>query len=118
LVALPVSLTQRFSYKRLNLCSHISTHGGRACTKPGLDQRKHTIVYTGAQPPPKLAGENRLNKDPIRIIPIDQTEKLDPLSRVNLAKLYAIEHNIRVKEVGKVSQGDMKKLQEYYRQLK
>jgi hypothetical protein len=72
-------------------------------------------VYTGSQAPPRLAGENRLNKDPIRICEIDPTEKLDPLSRVNLAKTYPIEHNIRVKEVGRVSQADLKKLLGYCR---
>jgi len=111
-------VTKAVSREHWSHCLRISTHGGRACTKPGLDQRKHTIVYTGAQPPDKLPGENRLNKEPIRIIPIDQSEKLDPLSRVNLAKTYPIEHNIRVKEVGRVSQADLKKLQTYCRECK
>jgi len=97
-------------------CLRISTHGGRACTKPGLDQRMHTIVYTGDQAPPQITGENKLLKHPIKIIPIDQTEKLDPLSRVNLVKTYVIEHNKRIKKVGAVSQTDLKKLQAYYKE--
>ena len=54
-----------------------------------------------------------MNKDPIRIIPVDQSEKLDPLSRVNLAKRYPMEHNIKVKEVGMVDQAHLKKLKGY-----
>ncbi|MCJ1388259.1 hypothetical protein MMC18_001104 [Xylographa bjoerkii] len=97
-------------------CLRISTHGGQATLKKGLDQRKHTIVYSSNQPPSKLPGEKRLNKDPIRINIVNMEEKLDDLSRVNLAKTYPVEHNVKVKKVGMVRLEDLKKLKAYWKE--
>jgi len=94
-------------------CVQISTHDGEGCGKRGLEQKKHTMVYTGAKPPPKLSTEVGMNKDPIRMEPIDQTEKLDAISRINLAKLHVIEHNVMIKPVGKIVQSDLRKLKAY-----
>ena len=95
----------------------ISTHGGRATTKKGLNQAEHTIVYTGSEIPQKIKGETNLRKDAINIIPINPKEKLDALSRVNLAKTYPVEHNVKVKEVGKVNAAHLKKLVGYWKNL-
>ncbi|MCJ1237387.1 hypothetical protein MMC14_005372 [Varicellaria rhodocarpa] len=98
-------------------CIQISTHGGRATTKKGLNQAEHTIVYTGSEIPQKIKGETNLRKDAINIIPINPKEKLDALSRVNLAKTYPVEHNVKVKEVGKVNAAHLKKLVGYWKNL-
>jgi len=96
-------------------CLRISTYGGLATTKKGLDQKNHTIVYTDQYPPQKLVGEKKMNKDPIRVMPVNQSEKLDDLSRINLAKTYSIEHMVKVKKVGMVPQSDFKKMKEYWK---
>ena len=95
----------------------ISTHGGRATTKKGLNQEEHTIVYTGSEVPSKIKGETKLRKDAINIIPVNPAEKLDALSRVNLAKTFPVEHNVKVKEVGKVHPAHLKKLIGYWKNL-
>ncbi|MCJ1318706.1 hypothetical protein MMC15_004036 [Xylographa vitiligo] len=97
-------------------CLRISTHSGQATLKKGLDQKKHTIVYSGQAPPPKLPGEKKLNKDPIRVNIVNEEEKLDERSRINLAKTYSVEHNVKVKIVGTVKPEDLKKLQAYWKE--
>ena len=56
-----------------------------------------------------------MNKDPVRVLSIDDSEKLDPLSRVNLAKSYPVEHNVKVKAVGEVFPAHLKRLQGYWK---
>ncbi len=42
---------------------------------------------------------------------------LDPLSRVNFGKMYTVEHNVKVKNIGLVASGSMAKLKRYYEQI-
>ncbi|MCJ1377605.1 hypothetical protein MMC17_000700 [Xylographa soralifera] len=94
----------------------ISTYGGQATLKKGLDQRKHTMVYSSHVPPAKLPQEKKLNKDPIRVNIVNEEEKLDVLSRINLAKTYPVEHNVKVKTVGTVKPEELKKLKAYWKE--
>ncbi|MCJ1473016.1 hypothetical protein MMC13_001665 [Lambiella insularis] len=96
-------------------CIRISTHGGQGVTKKGLNQKEHCIVYTGRVAPKPLPGESKMKKDPIEMEPVNSSEKLDLLSRVDLAKTYPVEHNVRVKEVGMVSKVHLKRLLAYVR---
>ena len=95
------------------IASPITTYGGRGVAKPGVDQSAHTIVYTGDTPPPKLAGETKMNKEPICIQPVSPAEKLDPRSRINLGKVHPINHNVKVKDVGFVDPRSLPKLLGY-----
>ncbi|MCJ1480724.1 hypothetical protein MMC06_000879 [Schaereria dolodes] len=98
-------------------CIAISTHDGKATTKKSLDQKEHTIIYTGDYAPSRLPEERKLNKEAIKIVPVNPSMKLDPLSRVNLVKVYPVEHNLKVKEVGRVSGPHLKKLLAYVRDM-
>ena len=72
------------------------------------------IIYTGTSIPQKLAGEARMFKDPIRVTPVSPEHNLDPLSRANCSKVFLVNHNVKVKEVGKVDTFDFRKLKAYY----
>lgn len=93
----------------------ISTNGGKGAAKSGLKQGEHAIAHTSAVAPPPLLEEKYLTKDPIRILPVNQTEKLDDKSRINLGKVYPVEHNVKVCEVGMVAPTDIRKLTTYYK---
>lgn len=82
--------------------SPITTYGGRATTKPGVDQTRHAIVHSEPDAPEKLPEETKMNKDPIHIILINQNDKLDPRSRINFGIKYPIEHNNKIKDIGNV----------------
>jgi hypothetical protein len=59
---------------------------------------------------PKLAPGERLSKEAIKVVPTTPRDKLDPMTRINYAKVYTIEHNIKVLGVGKVQDEDIKQL--------
>jgi hypothetical protein len=44
-----------------------------------------------------------MTKHPIRIEVTKDSHKLDPLSRLNYAKLYTVEHNVKVLFIGRVA---------------
>ena len=100
------------------IISPITTYGGRATTKPGVDPSAHTIVYTGKTPPEKLPGEKNMNKEPLRIKPIRADEKLDSKSRINLAKVHAIQHNWKIREIGDVDKTSLQKLVQYHKAVR
>ena len=114
-VIFPFSRKTSIGNSRLTEVRQISTNGGKGATKIGLRQGDHAIAYTSAVPPPLLPEERYLNKDPIRINPVNQTEKLDALSRINLGKVYPVEHNVKVCNVGMVDSADIRKLTRYYK---
>ena len=91
----------------------ISTYSGRATEKPGIEQESHAIVYADGTEPIKLAGEVRMNKEPIAV-KMAAFQKLDPLSRVNFNKVHTVEHYVKVKNVGKVTDASMPKLKWYW----
>ncbi len=95
----------------------ITTYGGRGATKRGIRVGDHAIIYTGDEIPDILAGEEGLTKDALQVIEGSPENLLDPLSRVNFGKVYTVEHNVKVKNVGLVASGSMAKLKGYYKQI-
>ncbi|KAH5155166.1 hypothetical protein HBH69_109510 [Parastagonospora nodorum] len=95
----------------------IHTYGGRGTMKPGCNPVEHTAMYlTGTEPnitPAEL--ERGMNKEPIEVVPVDKTQKLAPMARVRLGKIYSIETNVKVKDVGLVRDDHLTKLMDYWR---
>lgn len=100
-----------------NMHSHISNYRGQGVLKPGLNASSHGIVYLRGTKPMYLPGEEKrgMYKKPIEIVPTDPDEELSPASRVNFGKVYPIELNVKVHDVGMISDNDMRKLLSYYR---
>lgn len=98
---------------KLTLSSRISTYGDQGTTKGFVDQSEHTIIHTGENAPKKLPEEKKLNKDPIQVVPVPG-HYLKELSRVNCAKSYPVEHNVKVAEVGNVTKSHTKLLVGYW----
>lgn len=44
-----------------------------------------------------------MTKKPIKMIPDNERDKLDPFSRINYAKVYTVEHNVKVNFIGKIA---------------
>jgi len=87
-------------YARLTSVSPVQTYGGRGASKPGLVMQDHGIIHTSLMAPNPLPGEH-LTKYSIRVEP-NTTEILEPASRVNYGKAYAVEHNVKVHDIGMV----------------
>lgn len=109
--------TEWVSVANLISSSPITTYSSRGAGKRGVDQRAHAIIYTGSHPPEKLATERDMNKSAIRVVPARADEKLDPKSRVNMGKIYTVEWNTKVKEIGQVEKDSLVKLLAYWKQI-
>jgi hypothetical protein len=56
-----------------------------------------------------------MTKEPIMIEPTDTLETMDPSSRLRCGKIYSIEWNVKVRDIGMVASSDKEKLLRYYR---
>ena len=78
-------------------------------SKKGVRKSEHAIIFTGKETPvPQLAEaparhERGLLPQAIRVDGDDPTQKLDPMSRIDFGKVYTIEHNVKVRSMGKVN---------------
>ncbi|KAL8668721.1 MAG: hypothetical protein Q9168_006659 [Polycauliona sp. 1 TL-2023] len=99
------------------LCVPITTYSGQGATKKSIDKNAHTIIYTDSSAPEKLPGEQGMNKNPLRVVPFRPDAKLDPRSRVNLGKIYPVEWNTKVKEIGRLEKPSLVKLIAYWKNL-
>lgn len=81
------------------------TYSGQGTLKPGVKAADHAIIYMSDndrdKPPRMVRGEN-LTKDPIRVQPKTPRDKLEPVSRINYAKIYTVEHNVKVFFIGHI----------------
>lgn len=92
-----------------NRCRRILTYGRRGCGKNGVHKSDHARIYTTPTPPDLLNAETNLKRGeaPVqttafRVEPSRPTDFLDPRSRINLGKIYTIEHNVKVRSLGYV----------------
>jgi hypothetical protein len=83
----------------------IHTYNNQGTTARHARARDHVVVYSANQPPPLVPGEDEviLQREPIRVTLDPKGEALLPSARLNLAKLYTVEHNIPTYPVGKIS---------------
>ncbi|KAK7967408.1 uncharacterized protein PG986_001685 [Apiospora aurea] len=86
-------------------CVPILTYEHRACTKPGVQPGVHGIIYSQGRRPGKVTGEKDLGYRPVSCTMYPH-EALVKESRVNYSKLVTIEHNVEVKFIGTITEGD------------
>ncbi|KAH6682503.1 hypothetical protein B0J14DRAFT_123834 [Halenospora varia] len=79
-------------------CVPILTYEGRGIKKPGAKKDAHAAVYIGTTRPQVAS----TGSEPIRIQPISPREKLVPTSLINYAKIYTVEHNVKVFFIGSI----------------
>jgi len=74
--------------------------------KHGVHPEDHAAVYSSRRDGPSYhEGEDRLlTKKAIRVEIKDPSHKLDPYSRLNYAKIYTVEHNVKVLFIGWVAE--------------
>lgn len=84
------------------------TYKRQGTRKPGVKSWHHAIIYTTnpsetpKPPPSELEGEDPLPNLPIRVEAKSPRHELEPSSRLNYAKIYTVEHNIKVSFIGKI----------------
>lgn len=101
-----------YSLPMLTFNSPILTYGKRGTTKPGVKSAHHAIIFTesrSANPPRSLSSpprgaeyEPQLPNSPVCVELMDPRNQLDVMSRLNYAKVYTVEHNIKVCFLGRI----------------
>ncbi|KAH7068392.1 hypothetical protein BKA63DRAFT_113414 [Paraphoma chrysanthemicola] len=89
-------------HSTFSVCLRINTYGGQGTTKTGLNPRDHAaVIPAGGRFIEHTKGE-QLDKEPIEIKIEDQEIEIDPMSRINFAKPYTVEHNVKIRNIGRV----------------
>jgi hypothetical protein len=84
--------------------------------KNGVKPEHHCIIYTGDSPE-SFKNEPDTFNGPIRMGPKTSRDKLDPASRLNFAKVYTVEHNVKVYFIGKISSKHVHRLVDTYNRM-
>jgi hypothetical protein len=73
------------------------TYSGQGLNKRGVHAEHHAIIYSGKKPV-AFRGEKEkgLQKRSIKVTPDNPRHKLDDASRLNYAKTYTVEYNVKV----------------------
>jgi hypothetical protein len=99
-----------------SICLPVLTYGGRGTLKPGCIRKSHAIVYSSKSKPEYLDGERKLRIEPVEVT-VSQGTEISKASRVNVSKIYTIEHNVKVLGIGKVSPKGLEILAKAYNHL-
>ena len=100
-------------------CVPISTYGTHGLRRAGLtteDIEAHAIIFVESDRPRPLVGEPAISKRPIAVVPASEDQRLDPASRINFAKVYTVEHNAKVMDIGRVSDRSMPRFKQYFQE--
>ncbi|KAG4432397.1 hypothetical protein IFR05_012126 [Cadophora sp. M221] len=107
LTLIPSSIKSRSSngvdYDVEEVLRPINTYSRNGVTKHGVLAEHHTIIFSDKNPVYFKGGKQKgLTKKAIRIVPSGPRHKLADTSRLNYAKIYTVEYNVKVWFIGKV----------------
>jgi hypothetical protein len=107
-------------------CIPINTYNGQGVEKfakhePLSDADKrdieaHAIIYMSDGEAKSRNTEPKMSKHSIKVVPAGEDQKLDPMSRVNFAKVHTVEHNFKVMDVGIVEKNSLPYFKLYWRE--
>jgi hypothetical protein len=100
-------------------CVPINTYNYQGVAKKGLspeDRQAHSIIYMDDTKPAIHAAEKGMMfKSPIAVCAASSEQKLHCMSRINFGKVYSVEWNVKVMNVGKVHRDSMINFEGYWR---
>ncbi|KAL4955220.1 hypothetical protein BDW69DRAFT_124387 [Aspergillus filifer] len=100
-------------FDRCSWCFAINTYNHRGVAKRGVEPDKHAIVHLEDRNPFRADGEPRMIKEPLALRPDRPDEGLDRMSRINFGKIHTVEHNVRVRPLGRIADSSMARFREY-----
>jgi hypothetical protein len=114
-ICLYVHQTPGDIFQFLTCCRAIQTYQNQGTTARHIRARDHVVIYSSAVSPRLVDGEDEaiLSRPAIKVRLDPKGEALLPTSRLNLAKLYTVEHNIPTFPVGRISSRDVGRTKEY-----
>ncbi|KFZ06908.1 hypothetical protein V501_06942 [Pseudogymnoascus sp. VKM F-4519 (FW-2642)] len=107
------------------ICLPVLTYGGRGTAKPGVKAAHHAIIFTESKkdnrsikrPPRETKPEKKLANAPICVELMNRRNQLDAMSRLNYAKVYTVEHNVKVCFIGRIHKDSVKEFKATYKRI-
>ncbi|PLN80967.1 hypothetical protein BDW42DRAFT_169689 [Aspergillus taichungensis] len=96
-------------------CFPIYTYNRQGVGKPDVIVQDHAIIHNQGAYPQLGPREPRMTKSPLEFEPFTPDQALDPMSRLNFGKIYTVEHNVKVRKVGRISHTSMATFRNYAR---
>ncbi|EXJ76854.1 hypothetical protein A1O3_10499 [Capronia epimyces CBS 606.96] len=97
----------------------VSTYQGKGVGRHNFHQvdiEAHAIIHMADTKPTQLPSEPKMSKRPIAVEKTDPGQKLDAASRIRFDKVFTIEHNVKVKNCGKIARESMPIFRHYFKQ--
>jgi hypothetical protein len=97
-------------------CVGINTYGRRGIAEKRLSAAEaaaHTIAHDSRETATYLPGEEAIVKEPIAI-DMNPGHTLEAASRLNFAKVFTVEHNVKVMPLGRVARASLLYLESYW----
>jgi hypothetical protein len=94
----------------------LNTHNGKGAGKEGVDPENYAAVFPLGGTV-QLCPDEYLTKKPFPIKIEVPGETIDLKSRLNFGKIYTLEHNIKVKKVGRIPDEYHQQLDDYFSQI-
>jgi hypothetical protein len=96
-------------------CLMLNTHHRKGASKEGVNPDNYAAVYPLGGTV-QLGPDENLTKKPFPIKVEGSGESISPKSRLNFGRIYTLEHNIRVKKVGRIPDEYHQQLDDYFSQ--
>jgi hypothetical protein len=97
-------------------CVGINTYGKRGIAGKRMsaaESNAHTVAHDSNEDAQCLEGEEAIVKEPIAI-DMNPGHTLETASRLNFAKVFTVEHNVKVMPLGRVAPGSLHYLRAYW----
>lgn len=94
-----------------SVCLRISTYSDQATTKPNVVAHEHAAVIPQDGRVVLHEKGEHLSKEPIEIKIENPDVDIKTTSRINFAKPYTVEHNVRITNVGRVVGESVKRME-------
>jgi hypothetical protein len=88
-------------------------YGRKECAKSDGNKWQHVSVCSDSGSRPRDPSVNHYLPS-IRVNPRGNGDTLDPMSRINLGKIYTVEHNVKVDDYGDVDPEDLESLKKHW----
>jgi hypothetical protein len=97
------------------LCLPIHTYSGQATSKAGVAAQDHAPVVSEGGEVIYHENEAKLTKSPMYIkVEKSSTGPVSPMSRLNFAKVYTVEYNVKVRPIGRLIPDSVWRMEEYF----
>ena len=98
------------------LCLSVHTYGRQATTKRGVWADEHAAIVPQGGCQVLHPGEPELKKRPIQVKVEGRNVAVDAYSRIDFSRVYTVEYNIPVKNIGRILPQDIEMFETYFTQ--